>query len=103
MMSGTFLNYNEASAYRMSIGDPVTRELTSLVLGVLDQEGLKGKRPEGAFDVLFFTKIVEQAMSSHREIASLLKGESLLWPCASPDNAKQPTTAIQAHDVAAKQ
>ena len=64
----------------MGIADPVTRELTSLVLGALELKGVRGLRPDGDFDVLFFVKVLEQAMSKHDLVARLLKGESLLWP-----------------------
>jgi hypothetical protein len=84
-MPGTFNNYNEASDYRVQISNAVTRELTSLILGVLERHALGGNLPKGDFDVLYFVKIVEEAMSDHGMIARVLQGESILWPNLDKD------------------
>jgi hypothetical protein len=80
----TLLNFNEANAYCMGIKDPIIRELTGLVFGALTQKWLKGERPTGAFDVLFFVKTLEESFASQEVIRGILRGESIMWP--EPNN-----------------
>lgn len=79
-MNDSIINYNEASDFRNRIKDQTTRDLVSLVFSVLDRKLIAGQRPTGQFDVLFFCSILEEAMSPHDRLRSILDGESELWP-----------------------
>jgi hypothetical protein len=79
-MLPTLRNYEEADLYQRGITNSVTRELVGLVFGTLTLKWLKGDRPVGDFDALFFVKTLEAALSSHEQIAAILRGETILWP-----------------------
>ena len=73
-------NYEEADVYRRKITNSVTRELVSLVFGVLTHRWLSGERPLGDFDAMFFVKTIEAALESHEQVAAILHGGTILWP-----------------------
>lgn len=80
MMTSKLLNYDEAVEYILRIDDSTTRSLVSFLLRRLELQGLAGQCPDDAFDVLFFVKVTENALSSHSLIRKILEGESIKWP-----------------------
>jgi len=80
MLSSTLLNSDEADSYRLAIKDPITRELIGIAFGTLVKSWMKGLRPTGGFDALFFAKILEKTFEDHHVIEGILRGESIMWP-----------------------
>lgn len=75
------INFNEASEYCAAIDDPITRNLSWLVMdGLIRNLLAKNPLPDGQFDVLYFAKLVQQAMAKHTTIQRYLDGEDDLWP-----------------------
>jgi hypothetical protein len=79
-MAVKLLNYDQAIDYTLKIDDPTTRSLVSFLLRKLELQGLAGLSPESDFDLLYFVKVAESALSCHSRIRKVLDGESLEWP-----------------------
>jgi hypothetical protein len=78
-MNPTLINHDQAVAFVLSIKDPITRGLTSLVVRSCELSLIRGEKPEHDFDMLHFAKVVAAALSQHETIKSLLSGDDILW------------------------
>lgn len=78
-MNPTLVNHDQAVAFVLSIEDPITQGLTSLVIRSCELSLIRGEKPEHDFDMLYLAKVVTAALSQHAAIKSLLSGDDLVW------------------------
>jgi hypothetical protein len=70
-----FPNADKVGDFIESEKDPVVRALMRLVYGNFLRSALKGERPEGAVDVLYFFKVLSASFHQKEGLANAVRGD----------------------------